>query len=158
MPNWCANRVTISGDKEQIDVLIEMLETESQVFDFNKVIPMPEEIKGVQTGLTEISGKQVTRWRIVDNDSIEVPPEEMKELVKRYRADNLYDWAYLHWGTKWNACEALRSRIDDELVQYNFDTAWAPPEPIAAQLTVLFPHVSFTWFYDEPGAQIAGYL
>ena len=40
----------------------------------------------------------------------------------------------------------------------NFSTAWSPPEGICMRLRQLFPNVSISWFYDEPGMQTAGYL
>ena len=39
-----------------------------------------------------------------------------------------------------------------------FDTAWAPPEPICYRLREMFKDLHFSWFYDEPGMETAGYL
>jgi hypothetical protein len=51
-------------------------------------------------------------------------------------------------------------RYKDELesFQANFDTAWSPPEAICHALREMFPDVSISWFFDEPGMEVAGYL
>ena len=49
---------------------------------------------------------------------------------------------------------------NDELESFTaeFETAWSPPEAICHALREMFPNVSISWFYDEPGCQVAGYL
>ena len=45
MPNWCYNRVTFSGTSGDMENLVAQLASEVSLFDFNKVIPMPEELQ-----------------------------------------------------------------------------------------------------------------
>jgi hypothetical protein len=40
----------------------------------------------------------------------------------------------------------------------SFNTAWSPPEDIYNALKEKFEGMSISWFYDEPGMEIAGYL
>ena len=56
--------------------------------------------------------------------------------------------------------EIEEERWKDELESFTatFDTAWSPPEAICRRLRDMFPKVSISWFYDEPGCQFAGYL
>ena len=42
--------------------------------------------------------------------------------------------------------------------EVEFNTAWSPPEAICSALREQYPDVSISWFYDEPGCEIAGYL
>ena len=47
MPNWCENRVTISGDAEDIVKFRELMEGpdhhgEDSIFSFNQLLPMPK--------------------------------------------------------------------------------------------------------------------
>ena len=49
MPNWCENRVTISGGTEDIAKFRETMEGldhhgEESIFSFHKLIPMPDEL------------------------------------------------------------------------------------------------------------------
>ena len=42
--------------------------------------------------------------------------------------------------------------------EVTFETAWSPPEEIHTAISEQFDDLSMSWFYDEPGAEIAGYL
>jgi len=76
-------------------------------------------------------------------------PEEEKE--------NWYEWNNNNWGTKWDV-EAMTHDEDATWIKIEFDTAWAPPEPIYLYMYKNFPNLSISWFYHEPGMQLAGYL
>ena len=42
MPNWCKNRVDISGEPEDVKKFMELV---GKQFDFQKIIPMPKELE-----------------------------------------------------------------------------------------------------------------
>ena len=44
MPNWCWNRVAVSGSEEDMKKLKEHVSSEESEFDFDKIIPMPKDI------------------------------------------------------------------------------------------------------------------
>jgi hypothetical protein len=123
MPNWCSHKVSIEGPSEEVMALVVLLSGNDGPFDFNKLIPRPA---------TEDA--------------------------------NWYKWNTHHWGTKWNACnqgpapaggnplEALAATGDTEVrreVEYTFDTAWSPPEPIMAKLVADHPQLTITWWGIE---------
>ena len=70
-----------------------------------------------------------------------------------------YNWRVQNWGTKWD-CYTLE--IDDSDMPHGFEvqfeTAWSPPEEICSAIREQFADLSISWFYDEPGCEIAGYL
>ena len=136
MPNWCSNRVEIFGEPEEIDAVKELVTSDDSDFDFNKILPMPEALESTVKG------------------SNHVPSEELK---KKYGFDNWYDWRIHNWGTKWEATD-VEAEINGDYMVYHFETAWCPPEGILHKFKSKFPDVSITWFFDEPGVQIAGYL
>jgi len=73
--------------------------------------------------------------------------------------DNWYDWSCDKWGTKWDTKDVtLDDYWEDGELQYNFDTPWGPPEGVYSLLIKNFPDLTITWFYDEPGMRMAGYL
>ena len=70
-----------------------------------------------------------------------------------------YDWNIANWDTKWDVAGSVEiEEQDSEIVEINFNTAWSPPEAICFKLREMFPDLSFSWFYDEPGMEFAGYL
>ena len=139
MPNWCYNRVEVYiEDEEEVKRWKETVESKESKFDFNKIVPMPEELEGTVKGTNH------------------VPSEELKE---KYGADNWYDWSINNWGVKWNVTvDEGEVDDDDDFITYTFDTAWGPPHEIFYALRKKFPDMSISWFFDEPGMQFAGYL
>ena len=74
-------------------------------------------------------------------------------------AEDWYMWRVNSWGTKWNSSCAEITYEDEETVEYQFDTAWSPPEPIILQLREKFgDDIYVSAFYDEPSMEFAGYL
>ena len=72
--------------------------------------------------------------------------------------DRWYDWRVHNWDTKWDCYDVVVTDADPECTEIEFNTAWSPPEPICAAIRDAYPDVSVSWFYDEPGCEIAGYL
>ena len=72
----------------------------------------------------------------------------------------MYKRQITNWGTKWDitAKQVEFNYEDSEQLEMEFETAWSPPEPICKRLREMFPDSSFSWFYDEPGMELAGYL
>lgn len=73
--------------------------------------------------------------------------------------DRWYNWRVQNWGTKWD-CYSMD--MDDTDMPHGFEvtfeTAWSPPEEIHSAICEQFDDLSISWFYDEPGSEIAGYL
>ena len=129
MPNWTENEVRfISKNKSSLVKLKKVLEgkeklrelpsgkwtTVKNVFDFNKIIPMPKALIGT-TSPTPMETKEEKKKAMA--------------LKIRYGHSNWYDWSCENWGTKWNSVDAERTE-DGESVFYNFRTAWDCPRAI----------------------------
>lgn len=84
MPNWVTNLVHAIDP----DVDFGKFANEDGEFDFNKVIPMPDDIFRGDLG---------------------------REEREKYGEKNWYDWSIKHWGTKWNASE---SNIEGNFVRF----------------------------------------
>ena len=135
MPNWCTNRVEVFDTEENIKKFKEYVSSEDSLFSFHKIKPLPEELADT----TSPSG------------------EPNVDLINKYGVDNWYDWCTNNWGVKWDVAEVELEEGEDYLT-YNFDTPWGPPEEIYTILNAEFPDMNISWFYDEPGMQMAGYL
>ena len=72
--------------------------------------------------------------------------------------DRWYDWRLQNWDTKWDCYDVEVTDDDIEQLEVTFNTAWSPPEAICNRIREDYPDVSVSWFYDEPGVEMAGYL
>lgn len=162
MPNWTSNRIYIEGDKADIRAFLEAVKWEDELFDFNRIIPMPELVKNTGTGSRKIDGQNVDAWYIIKRQHQDFPgqkekvrrftPEEQAELASIGHAD-WYGWSVQNWGTKWNAC---RVEIDDSTIERGyieilFETAWSAPEPVFRKMIRMFPKLTFDcrWRYED---------
>ena len=178
MPNWCVNQVDIQGDEAEVAKLIEFVKTDECAFDFRKIVPPPDtdRYKGTSSSNTFIcgcatesrvigkfeNGTDKYGWFIGDtevafdgNCPTHGKPSTMND------PENWYQWNIANWGTKWDAAEVWHDRTDDDgnvegHTSYNFDTAWAPAEPVVAALAEKFPTLRIAHRYCEGGMGYAG--
>ena len=150
MPNWCYNRVSVySENTKDMDELFDIFNNENP---FNALIPSPV-------------------WSETPNEDGELPVlEEHKDadgkvLFTTHKFpksgktdDRWYDWQIQNWGTKWEPTDIDVEQTDDMELELTFNTAWSPPEEICRAIRNKYPDISVSWFYDEPGCEIAGYL
>jgi hypothetical protein len=157
MPNWITNIVELKGNAEQVAAILEFVKSDEREFDFNKIAPIPKELENTQAPTNIISQKKydeqeerLARGEITDDEkrwgiSRGLTKELSQEFIKKFGADNWYDWQCSNWGTKWNASEVF---ISDNVISFN--TAWSAPEPIFVALSEKFPEVElFIQFADE---------
>jgi len=168
MPNWCSNRVTVCGKLAEVKQLKERVKG-IESFSFDSVLPMPEELKTVQSPVSIMTQEKIEEYKKKWGShplhlTLPITQETSDRLDAEYGANNWYDWANENWGTKWDARDVTLedSTLDGEEtygeLEYTFDTAWGPPEGVHSILTKDFPTLSITWFWDEPGMELAGYL
>jgi len=152
MPNHCHNRVTIYGSGHDTDDTRAQIAKIKAIFNdesiFNHFIPEPN-------------------WATIPNKDGELPTQPSDD--NRYHMPffkstgqqdaRWYDWRLQHWDTKWDAYDVEVTDGDDiDGFEVEFNTAWSPPEAVCHAMRELYPNLSVSWFYDEPGMEIAGYL
>ena len=86
MPNYCENFLSIEGNADTLKEIMDFVKSDKSVFDFEKIVPMPDYIYRGAVGAKE------------------------KEI---YGENNWYDWSNKNWGTKWNSVDA--EDWDDEI-------------------------------------------
>lgn len=129
MPNHVTNIITYEGDRKQIAEMLEAIkkgELGIGTVDFNKIIPMPDDIYRGDLG-----------------------PKE-REL---YGDKNWMDWRIGNWGTKWN-CYGYEESFDySQTDSLWFQTAWSAPHPILQKLSDMFPEIEFRhqWADEDIG-------
>ena len=161
MPNHCHNRVTIYNaydnekSREQIAKLKAIFEDEKV---FGQIIPEPD---WANTPLLTSDNRFGTKYGNDGELPQYVDDGGFKRLV--FRSTDItdqrwYDWRIQNWDTKWDAYDLTVEDEDPDQLEVTFNTAWSPPEAICNQIREDYPDVSVSWFFDEPGCEIAGYL
>lgn len=127
MPNWCFNNlsITVKTNKQLEKVIQGITGNSEQELDFNRVIPMPEELRN-----TKSPNK-----------------ENEQEMIAKYGHADWYSWSCSNWGTKWNASSVDLNLDTPQHIHIRFDTAWSPPYPVISKIAETFPFASieFTW-------------
>lgn len=135
MPNWCYNRIDISGSKKAIARFKAKYLSEPGTF-FNTVLPMPEGLSCTAGGGADMAAEILRgrnpayEWFLARRDSLGVPARlaqskkvNLLALQKHYGVDavvdglqylkniekfgfpNWYEWRVSQWGTKWDVGE-----------------------------------------------------
>jgi len=154
MPNWCENDLSIIGSKEELDRLVEYVTGERDIFSFNAILPMPEELQGTRSPATIVTQEEYDNYGPPSNGYDVGKPitKEMSDrLIEQYGVDNWYDWANNVWGTKWDTTGGTSVRHNETELTYCFETAWCPPEGIYEELTMQFPTLEFSLHWSEEG-------
>jgi len=157
MPNWCYNRMSVTGDRDSLIKLTEAItrkhdsslaETTMGVeqvdYDLTVLFPVPEELR--------ISAMFF---------NTETDDPEYQELLKKYEANKAkyghttwYDWCIENWSTKWSP-RIEEWTINDypngsEIYAY-YETAWSPADGLIREVSRQFPTLLFTVSSDEEG-------
>ena len=156
MPNHCHNRVTFySANTEDVAKLKKIFTDENS---FGQIIPEPDWHN------TPLMSSDMKPYSIQRGELGELPQyveDPWRRLVFKSTGvsdDRWYDWRLQNWDTKWDAYDVVVTDDDPDQLEVEFNTAWSPPEAICNEIREQYPDVSVSWFYDEPGCEIAGYL
>lgn len=179
MPNWVRTRLTFNGEQNRVAEIKELVKTTGKnaqgkytnEFDFNKVIPMPEELNIPSSSSGDLgmrylllNAKHPISWTEDDRSFMESMEKQKENNPDRFNADielgkkylsniskygykDWYDWACSNdgWNTKWNASEV--EWIADNCVE--FETAWSFCFPIVKKLSEMFPDVAIEFSYAD---------
>lgn len=131
MPNWCSNDLTIKTQTpEQFVEVIQAITNDSeQPFDFNRIIPIPEELKNTSA----------------PNNT------NAQEMKDKYGYTDWYEFQVSNWGTKWNACDVTLEIESPTELSLSFNTAWSPPIPVIEKISEMFSFADITLNYYEEG-------
>ena len=158
MPDMILNKITVKNEREQNQKLSDFMceGAEDWSFDFNNILPVPEELLGIQA-ISDSKGQHyysIDDLDAANDDAIMIPTGMSPHLartfsfpttewieenkideftIRRYKRDfgsaYWYDWCSKYWGTKWNSRLESYS-LEDEKVVWEISTAWSPPFPL----------------------------
>jgi len=136
MPNHITNIIEINNASwQRLDEILEAIKVDEiglGSIDFNKIIPMPDNIYYGNLG---------------------------SEKLKKYGENNWYDWSIKNWGSKWNSygydCFP-EYEAGNNTIQFN--TAWSCVNKILEELSKMYPDVEFKYKWaDEDFGYNVGY-
>ena len=138
--------------------------------DFNKIDPMPKDLEIDSGTLTDRGLKYYKEFVSVytafqnrtKDELLNIPEDKEKIFLRqrkgidseewklgrqayrnelKYGAPTWYEWAYKHWGTKWNAYgyDYDCGLVSDDKI--SFETAWCSPMGILQKLSEKYPDV-----------------
>ena len=170
MPNHCHNRVTFYSDDTTAILKLHKIflsgienddNSETRKTVFGQFIPEPDWTK-TPLAESDVQEYSSSKPRCEVGELPVMSDDKMRGLIfpsTGVNDDRWYNWRVHNWGTKWD-CYTLE--IDDTDMPHgfevNFETAWSPPEEVCYAIREQFDDLSISWFYDEPGCEIAGYL
>lgn len=173
MPNHISQKLTVEykenveGSYEKasngIKKIIEKMKSDNSDFDFNNLIPMPEELKNTTSPARIVSEEEYPK-KVKEIDkankknkhwqqSYPLTQKMSDDLIKKYGYNNWYDWANANWDTKWGAYEVSIAYGSEIL----FQTAWSISMPILEKLSKEFPNIVLKLEYaDEDSGRNCG--
>jgi hypothetical protein len=163
MPNWTSNTIRAEGDETDLRAFLEAVKWQDQIFDFNRIIPMPELVRHAFHGWRTVEGQDVSAWYQIDPEDISFDEKGARRFTPEEEAalrdigySNWYDWSIAKWGTKWNACDPalLAGSAADGFIEIMFDTAWDAPVPVMEKMFEMFPRLSFTCSWRHEGDEV----
>lgn len=175
MPNWCYNKLKVSGFKNKMEQRLfkEQVRSKGIVgkddedICIEKLFPLPKELEGTQSPSNPISSpieyalakKEYDQAIAKDPNSYASKPITVamsSQLKKKYGVDNWYDWNCANYGTKWGFAHSNLYKEGKSYLKYEFDTAWSQPEPAIEKMSALYPNLDFELRFVEEGMAFKG--
>jgi hypothetical protein len=170
VPNWCENKLIVSGAKTTLKKFDRAFKGRYALFppqEFDKHGLNNAEIFDLE--LQEKKAWENAKKRYCFNALYPIPKEVLKVgysvgIGANHEKNGVpdgYDWCIQYWGTKWDIYttddDVWFSKGETE-VEYHFDTAWSPPGPWVEKVAKDFKTLRFELCYVEPGVGFAGEL
>jgi len=176
------NCVEIKGNANEVEELLSFVETEDSDFDFNIIVPIPDNVENTQRGSRSFASEAVSiylRTQIISNhlkwmmEKDEVAIENLEQAIKKWESEKKIDielgYRIIENRAKYNNCGdcyewcieywGTKSVAWDIHINNNsiyFDTAWTPCTPVIQKLAELYPGLEIEHSYFEPGVALAG--
>jgi hypothetical protein len=148
MPNHCDNRLTITGDKEELKRFVFRTHKGGNDYDFNYLVPLDPR-----------ASKEIRNER----------PDGTVQVFSAFsNAEDGFDGyqnAIDVWGSKWGAYDiqpngAWHEVLDKEDyhdITFNYQSAWSPARGLIQRISKQFPTLAFGVWYTEEGMGFAGW-
>ena len=179
MPNWVQTKLTFHGKSNRVNELLETVKSESDgetnYFDFEKIIPMPESLK-ISSGSSTDLAVDILKYRETGDDSelkeklkypwvvkegITTIKEFIEHCIKNGNANldegekalqNIKEYGFKDW-YEWSIKNwGTKWNTSESYYEGNtlsFQTAWSLPESILVKLSEMFPDITIGVTYAD---------
>ena len=162
MPNYVKHRLSTSSRFEEV---LEFIKGEDTLFDFNKIVQMPECLNIESSSLGDLGMEYLlSKQNCLNARKTKELEQRIENLYKEgYKEEDIiglgkkylynisitgyktwYEWTYVNWRTKWNAVEP---EVKGNYLE--FETAWSGIEELIKKLSIKFPDVIFIYKYAD---------
>ena len=160
MPNWVYNGLTIEGNPDSVNKLVNQVNQPyvrhyEDVWDPKTNTMCPRDVS--------FSNPVFSFWNIIKPTNLDAYTKQRDHSKDVYdnSGDDWYSWNNRNWGTKWDVSvsddnehpntymEGPTENGDNLVVYYNFETAWSRPLPALEKLSLQYPDLLFTLSYEE---------
>jgi hypothetical protein len=172
MPNWCFNRLTISGGASDVTTfcqraagrgpryLLSGRELEDALSSHRVSTAWKRRVRRIGAR-AELGASVRSAWAPIEP----MAPLSLHALVpvplavrrREYSASG-YHWQMEHWGVKWDADHVVRRDRAPGCVQYEFRTPWDPPIAWLHAVAPRWPTLTLRLEYVEEDQRQAGAL
>lgn len=132
MPNWCNNKLNVRGPELDVRAFRQMAIGYS---------PWPRQREGER------------EENLLNFHNLVPIPTEV--LAAGYDGAGT-EWERQNWGCAYGAFETVIQDEWDNMVVYEFLTAWLPPTKFVSAVAMQYPSLILMLDYDEPGAGFKG--
>ncbi len=127
MPNWCENRMAVSGTAENVRKFVETARNGEEALSFGKFVPEDYNDPDFQDGLVA-----------------HCKPTEPNPNF------NWYGWRCARWGVKWDCSDSTVEVSPDGChATFTFTTAWSAPTEFYRKVAELLPELAFECYAYE---------
>jgi len=177
MPNHTTTILEVCGNAESVKAFVAAIKTGRQIkvndycdelideYDFDVLLPMPEELKGVGCPVrivSETAYKAAVAKLAQGADKafgLPITQAMSDDYIARFGCDNWYDWRHKNFGTKWGMYSVNFAGFssDGEKATFSYDTAWSPASQYFLRISPKFPELTFCHFFADEGGGFLGW-
>lgn len=158
MPNWVFNGLTIEGNPDEVNKLVEQMNR--PFVDYVQAVgDLAFNVKQVKYINPIFSFRNIIAP--TDLEAYKGQPWNFDAENRTENPDSWYNWNNRNWGVKWDVAVSEENKYpttymegpvangDNLVVYYNFDTPWGVADEALINLSSQYPTLLFTLSYEE---------
>lgn len=107
-------------------------------------------IKGESNKLEQFYIENKKEENIITEEDIEEELLCFSNLVPIINQDNWYEERIQKWSTKWEPYDiTINENYDNNILEYEFNTAWSPPHEWLLTVSKIYPEFEFTIYSED---------